>query len=63
VRRNLTEQTREAVDDAHLKATGRQPAQFLFPGRKGADRHLTTRQYARLFSLQTDKTGGLLRKS
>jgi hypothetical protein len=26
----------------------RQPGQFLFAGRKGSDRHLTTRQYARL---------------
>lgn len=47
VKFELTEQTREAVD-AYLKATARQPAQFLFAGRKGADRHLTTRQYARL---------------
>jgi integrase len=47
VKFELTEQTREAVD-AYLKATGRPPAQFLFPGRKGVDRHLTTRQYARL---------------
>ena len=47
VKFELTEQTREAVD-AYLKATGRTTAQFLFPGRKGVDRHLTTRQYARL---------------
>ena len=47
VKFELTEQTREAVD-AYLKATGRTPAQFLFPRRKGVDRHLTTRQYARL---------------
>jgi len=47
VKFELTEHTREAVD-AYLKVTGRSPAQFLFPGRKGIDRHLTTRQYARL---------------
>lgn len=47
VKFELTEQTREAVD-AYLKATARQPAQFLFAGRKGVEQHLTTRQYARL---------------
>jgi hypothetical protein len=31
-----------------MKSTPRQSAQFLFAGRKGSDRHLTTRQYARL---------------
>jgi len=33
-----------------MKATGKQPGQFLFTGRRGADRCLTTRQYARLVS-------------
>jgi integrase len=47
VKFELTEHTREAID-AYLKAAGRQPWQFLFPGRKGADQHLTTLQYARL---------------
>jgi hypothetical protein len=45
----LTEQTREAVD-AYLKLTGKRPGEFLFPGRGGAGRCMTTRQYARLVS-------------
>jgi integrase len=47
VKFELAEHTREALD-AYLKTTPRQPARFLFAGRKGSDRHLTTRQYARL---------------
>ena len=31
-------------------STGRQPGQFLFPGRGKSDRNMTTRQYARLVS-------------
>ena len=34
----------------YLKASGRQPGQFLFPGRGKSDRNMTTRQYARLLS-------------
>jgi integrase len=49
VRFELSEQTRQAVDD-YLKATGKRPGEFLFIGRRGADRSLTTRQYARLVS-------------
>jgi len=49
VRFEITEQTRQALDD-YMKATGKQPGQFLFTGRRGADRCLTTRQYARLVS-------------
>jgi integrase len=47
VRFELTEVTREAVDD-YLWVSGRQAGQCLFPGRRGPDAHLTTRQYARL---------------
>jgi hypothetical protein len=47
VRFELTEVTRQAVDD-YLRATGRKPGQCLFPGRRGPDLHLATRQYARL---------------
>jgi len=36
------------VVDEYLRSTGREPAQFLFPGRGGSGRHLTTGQYARL---------------
>jgi len=47
VRFELTEQTREAVDD-YIKAAGKKPGQFLFAGRHGCDRAISTRQYARL---------------
>ncbi len=47
VRFELTEQTRQAIDE-YLRVTGRQPGQFLFRGRRGPDSGLTTRQYARL---------------
>jgi len=49
VRFELTEVTRHSLDD-YLRATGRGPGQCLFPGRRGPDAHLTTRQYARLVS-------------
>lgn len=47
VRFELTEVTRQAVDD-YLRICGRKQGQCLFPGRRGPDQHLTTRQYARL---------------
>ena len=49
VRFELTETTRQALDD-YLRFTGRKPGDYLFAGRKGRDRSLTTRQYARLVS-------------
>jgi integrase len=49
VRFELSEQTRQAVDD-YLKATGKRPGEFLFTGRRGPERNMTTRQYARLVS-------------
>jgi len=49
VRFELSEQTRQAVDD-YLKATGKRPGEFLFTGRRGPERSMTTRQYARLVS-------------
>ena len=49
VRFELSEQTRQAVDD-YPKATGKRPGEFLFTGRRGPDRNMTTRQYARLVS-------------
>src|SRR3954454_13856951 len=49
VRFELSEQTRQAVDD-YLKATGKGPGEFLFTGRRCPDRNMTTRQYARLVS-------------
>ena len=47
VRFELTEQTRQAIDD-YLRLTHRKPGEFLFAGRGGSGRGLTTRQYARL---------------
>jgi integrase len=49
VRFELSEQTRQAVDD-YLKVTNKRPGEFLFTGRRGAERSMTTRQYARLVS-------------
>ena len=49
VRFELTEVTRQALDD-YLRASGRRPGQCLFLDRRGPDQHLTTRQYARLVS-------------
>jgi integrase len=49
VRFEITEQARQAVDD-YLEATRKVPGDFLFTGRRGRDRCLTTRQYARLLS-------------
>ena len=56
VRFEITEQTRQALDD-YMHATGKQPGGFLFTGRRGADRCLTTRQYARLVSDWVASTG------
>ena len=47
VRFELTEQTRQAVDD-YLKAAGKKPGEFLFTGHRGSEHSMTTRQYARL---------------
>src|SRR5215467_4385026 len=49
VKFELTDQTREAVDK-YLKAAGRRPGEFLFPGRSSPSRGISTRQYARLLS-------------
>jgi integrase len=47
VRFELTDQTRQAIDQ-YLRMTGRRAKQFLFAGWGSADCRLTTRQYARL---------------
>ena len=47
VRFELTETTRQAVDD-YLKAAGKKPGEFLFCSRHGPGRSMSTRQYARL---------------
>ena len=49
VKFELTDQTRQAVDD-FMKEAGKRPGEYLFIGRRGRDRAVTTRQYARLFA-------------
>lgn len=49
VKFELTELTRQAIDD-YIRASSKRTGQFLFAGRRGTDRCLTTRQYARLVS-------------
>jgi integrase len=49
VRFEITEQTRQAIDE-YLSQRGVEPGQYLFPGRGSAEGHLTTRQYSRLVS-------------
>ena len=49
VRFEITEQTRQTVD-AYFRAQPKMPGHYLFPGRWGQARSLTTRQYARLVS-------------
>jgi integrase len=48
VRFELTEQTRQAIDD-YVRGAGKRPGEFLFNGRR-AGQGMTTRQYARLLS-------------
>jgi len=47
VRFELTDQTRQAIDE-YLRLTSLKPGQLLFPGCRDASRGMTTRQYARL---------------
>jgi len=49
VKFEITEQTRQAIND-YLKLTHKGSGDFLFTGRRGEGRNLTTRQYARLVS-------------
>ncbi len=49
VKFEITEQTRQAID-LYLKTADKGPGEYLFSGRRGKDRSLTTRQYARLVS-------------
>src|SRR4030095_9146101 len=49
VRFELSEQTRQAIDD-YLKASDKRPGEFLFTGRRGPQTNMTTHQYARLVS-------------
>jgi integrase len=49
VKFELTEQTRQTVDD-YLTAAGKKPGDFLFAVGRSSKRSITTRQYARLVS-------------
>ena len=49
VRFEMTEQTRQTLDD-YLRVSGKRGDEFLFTGRGSSMRAMTTRQYARLVS-------------
>ena len=49
VKFELTDQTRQAVDN-YLRTVGKEPGEFLFTSRRGNGRCMTPRQYARLLS-------------
>jgi integrase len=49
VRFELTEQTRQAVDD-YIRTANKKPGEFLFSSRRGHEHAMTTRRYARLVS-------------
>jgi integrase len=49
VRFELTEQIRQTIDD-YVRAAAKKPGEFMFTGRRGSGRSITTRQYARLVS-------------
>jgi integrase len=49
VRFEITEQTRQAVDD-YLRTTGKKPGEFLFGRHRRPEQCMSTRQYARLVS-------------
>jgi integrase len=56
VRFEITEQTRQSIDD-YLREEPKVAGNFLFDGRRGEDRCLTTRQYSRLVSQRIGSTG------
>ena len=47
VKFELTEQTRQAIED-YLRASGKKPGEFLFATRRQGGHCMTTRQYARV---------------
>jgi integrase len=55
VRFELTEQTRQAIDE-YLRASGKRLGTFIFGGRR-AENPISTRQYARLVSRWVDSIG------
>jgi integrase len=56
VKFELTDQTRQAVDD-FLQEAGKRPGEHLFTGRRGRDRPMSTRQYARLLAVWVASIG------
>jgi integrase len=60
VRFELSEQTREAVDD-YIRSAPRRVGEFLFPSRRHTERCLTTRQYSRLVDRRNRFRSGPLR--
>ena len=56
VKFEITDQTRQAIDD-YLKIKPKKSGDFLFPGRAGKNRCLTTRQYSRLVSQWVELIG------
>src|SRR5882672_6836467 len=56
VRFELTEQTRQAVDD-YMRIAGKKSGEFMFIGRRDPGRNMSTRQYARLVSDWIAKIG------
>ena len=56
VKFEITEKTRQSLDD-YLRATAELQGEFLFTGRRGKERCLTTRQYARLVSQWIESIG------
>ena len=56
VRFEMTEQTREAID-CYIGAANKKPGEYLFGGRRGRNRPITTRQYARLVCQWIDSIG------
>ena len=55
VRFELTEQTRQAIED-YLRASGKKTGEFLFTSRRQSGRCMSTRQYARLVA---ERIGGI----
>ena len=56
VRFELTEPSRQAIDD-YLRQVTKKPGEFLFCDRRGPARTMTTRQYSRLVSRWIASTG------
>lgn len=56
VKFEITEHTRQAID-AYLAKVQKRPDDFLFSGRRGQGRSLSTRQYARLVSVWIASVG------